>query len=204
MILFLFLELQNQSAFRKVTILKNIWILVGAFLFLSSSNICAEELAANVIDNTEAEDANAPIEFIQSKADNENGIDADIPTCDDSVLISKVWSNGRAFMAKNPPSSIIEKRRQNLISKNLDKFQEIPAGNITAKDDFEVARKVIMIKINNGLDSSKLRLCKSTSKGITSNVYILIYKEYGRINVDVVNFSPLANQDNEFNFKYWQ
>lgn len=185
-------------------ILKNIWILIGAVLFLSVPSFAADNMAANVIDNTEAEDENAPIEFIQNENVAKVGIDADIPTCDDSVLISKVWANGKAFMAKNTANSIVDKRRQNLISKNLDKFKEIPAGNITAKDDFNVASKVIMIKINNGLDSSKLRLCKSTSKGITSNVYILIYKEYGRINVDVINFSPLTNQDNEFNFRYWQ
>lgn len=202
--LFLSLEHQNQSAFKKVKILKNLWILIGAILFFSVPSLANENMAAHVIDNTQATDENAPIEFIESKADNKVEIDADIPTCDDSVLISKVWTNGKSFMAKNPPSSIIEKRRQNLISKNLDKFQEIPAGNITAKDDFNVASKVIMIKINNGLDGSKLRLCKSTSKGITANVYILIYKEYGRINVDVINFSPLANQNNEFSFKYWQ
>lgn len=161
-------------------------------------------MGANVIDNTEATDEDAPIEFVENKADAQVEIDADIPTCDDSVLIAKVLENGKAFMAKNPPSSIIDKRRQNLVSKNLDKFEEVSPESITAKDDFNVASKVIMIKINNGLDSSKLRLCKSTSKGITSNVYILIYKEYGRINVDVINFSPLANQNNEFNFKYWQ
>ena len=88
--LFLSQEHQNQLVFRKVKILKNIWILVGAFLFLSSPNLWADELAANVIDNTEAADPDAPIEFIENKANTESEIDAVIPTCDDSVLISKV------------------------------------------------------------------------------------------------------------------
>ena len=83
---------------------------------------------------------------------------------------------------------------------NLDKFKEIDAGKITARDDFEVASRVVMIKINNGLDNSLLRLCKSTSEGITSNVYILLYREYGETIVEVMNLVPLSAGEKSFTF----
>lgn len=155
---------------------------------------------AMVIDNTDQPDKNEPIEFVDTEETVE--IDPALPTCDDSILLAKVWMNSKSFMAANPGTSVLEKRNEALISRNLDKFKEIDAGKITARDDFEVASRVVMIKINNGLDNSLLRLCKSTSEGITSNVYILLYREYGETIVEVMNLVPLSAGEKSFTFKY--
>lgn len=212
--------------------MQKLWILLSAFFLFSVSPLRAEETApemtaseeavaetegtetaaepvadeipsqsgAVVIDNTEQPNEDEPIEFVDTEEKVE--IDPALPTCDDTILLSKVWVNGKSFMAANPGTSVVEKRNEALIIRNLNKFKEIDAGKITARDDFEVASRVVMIKINNGLDNSLLRLCKSTSEGITSNVYILIYREYGETIVEVMNFSPLSADQKSFTFKY--
>ncbi len=198
--------------------MQKLWILLSAIFLFSVSPLYAqentEELPASepyvseevsdggavIIDNTESPDENEQIEFVDTEELVE--IDSALPLCDDTILLSKVWINGKSFLAANPGTSVLEKRNEALISRNLNKFKEIDAGKITAKDDFEVASRVVMIKINNGLDNSKLRLCKSTSEGITSNVYILLYREYGETFVEVMNFSPLSAAQKSFTFKY--
>ncbi len=212
--------------------MQKFWILLSAFFLFSVSPLSAEETAPDaaaseeevsatvepetevedvsvetqvqngmvIIDSTEQPNENEPIEFVDTEETVE--IDSALPACDDTILLAKVWMNGKSFLATNPGTSVLEKRTEALITRNLNKFKEIDAGKITARDDFEVASRVVMIKINNGLDNSLLRLCKSTSEGITSNVYILLYREYGETIVEVMNFSPLSAAQKSFTFKY--
>lgn len=186
--------------------MKKVWILIGALL--AAFPAYAEEAA--VVPETASEtaapleaDDNAPIEYIVENQNAEAHPDEDIPACDDARLISRLLANSRAYMALNPPSTVLEKRTQKIISRNMDKFAEISADNFKISEDFNVASKIVTVKINQGLEPNRMRLCKSTSEGVTSNVYFLVYDNYGRITVDVINFSPLADMGREFTFNYW-
>lgn len=121
-----------------------------------------------------------------------------LPQCDDKHLLSLVLAKISEYHQQHQASNLLEKRRQALLLKNLQKFSELSAEGFTSKENFNVANSLLMTKINNGLDDSQIRLCRNEGGGKAAEIYLLVYPYYGQIRVNILNY--LANQTSEDEF----
>lgn len=121
-----------------------------------------------------------------------------LPQCDDKRLLSLVLAKISEYHQQHQASNLLEKRRQALLLKNLQKFSELSAEGFTSKENFNVANSLLMTKINNGLDDSQIRLCRNEGGGKAAEIYLLVYPYYGQIRVNILNY--LANQTSEDEF----
>ncbi|MCX4349680.1 MAG: hypothetical protein OSJ76_07860 [Alphaproteobacteria bacterium] len=127
-----------------------------------------------------------------------------LPACADSRLKELVLAKVHEYHSEHPVSSILEKRRQALLYKNVQQFAEVSAEGFTSKQDFNVANKLLMVKINNGLDNQELRLCKNEGAGKAGEIYLLIYPYGFDIRVSILNFVPQVSGQDEFYINYPQ
>ncbi len=115
----------------------------------------------------------------------------ELPSCHNPVLLQKVRETIKAYGLKNPPQNIIDRRKQTLLLKNLDGFVLVDNENFTSKDDFRTAGRLVTVKINNGLTDNDVKVCKSSSSGAGSNIYLLIYPyDEKAYTVEIINFVP--------------
>lgn len=109
----------------------------------------------------------------------------DKPECDNQRLMKKVLQRIEEYYKSNPVNSQIEKRRQVLMLKNLNKFEEKDIDSFREEENFYLAGKLIAYKINKGLKAEDMRLCKSISR---LPIYLLIYPHNSVYTVEIVNF----------------
>lgn len=121
-----------------------------------------------------------------------------LPQCDDKRLMALVLAKISEYHQQHQASNLLEKRRQALLLKNLQKFSELSAEGFTSKENFNVANSLLMTKINNGLDDSQIRLCRNEGGGKAAEIYLLVYPYYGQIRVNILNY--LANQTSKDEF----
>lgn len=115
-----------------------------------------------------------------------------LPDCGDSRLTNNVLQRIAQYYASHPNNTIIEKRRQILLQKNLRNFKDIDIDTFSAKENIKIADKLISYKINKGLNSSDIRLCKSTS---SQPLYLIIYPQNNIYTVEIVNFPGQPNSE---------
>jgi hypothetical protein len=128
---------------------------------------------------------------------NEQGI----PLCDDYYLMMNVSDGIKEYQKNNPPYNIIELRKQKLVLKNLNNFSEVPVTGFSQHDDFEVARDLVALKINNSLSDDNIRLCKNSAENQEIPIYLMIYYLNYEIFIKILNFAPAHE---EFVIKYQQ
>ena len=113
-----------------------------------------------------------------------------LPDCEDEYLIEKVVDAVKQFQATQEAESVVEKRRQKLILKNLEKFKEVPHKGFTSAQDFITANQLLMTKINKSLDDKDILLCQSDTEGLAAKVFLVIYHHNGEYVADVTNILP--------------
>lgn len=137
-----------------------------------------------------------PLQKLSSSASDEGFISETsavaLPDCDDSRLTNNVLRRIAQYYASHPNNTIIEKRRQILLQKNLSDFKNIDIDTFSAKENIKIADKLISYKINKGLNSSDIRLCKSTS---SQPFYLIIYPQNNIYTVEIVNFPGQPNSE---------
>lgn len=116
---------------------------------------------------------------------------ARLPSCNDPAMLKAVAEKVKEYQDENPASSIISRRKQALIVKNLKEFEEIPAAEFDNASNYEVARELVMTKINYRIAEDNLRLCRG---GAVSGIYLLMYPEGSGTRVQILNFVPGAGQ----------
>lgn len=121
-----------------------------------------------------------------------------LPTCEDAKLHELVLDKISRYYQDNKQESLLEKKRQRLIIKNLETFKEILTTDFSRKTNYKVADKILMSKINNGLDDKDLRLCQSAAIGSIPSIYLLIYPENYYYMVDVIDFQGGAQGKSDF------
>lgn len=119
-----------------------------------------------------------------------------LPECNNEVLIKLVEAKVAEFYKSHPADSLLEKRRQALLLKNLRAYTEVPTEGFTSKQNYNVANHLLMTKINEGLDDSKIKLCKNAGLGNASDIYLLIYPQNFQIKISILNL--LKNPQEEF------
>lgn len=121
-----------------------------------------------------------------------------LPGCDNEQMIEKVIAKVDAYNQEHPASSIMNKRNQALMLKNLRHFAEVDVADFTSKQNYNVANQILMTKINRRLDDKDLRLCKNTGKGKASEIYLLIYPWWDNVYVSIINFIPPTGENSDF------
>ena len=128
---------------------------------------------------------------------NENNIDNKnmlplLPSCNEAKVHLLINEKISEYYKKNPRINLFEKRMQNLMRKNMKEFEELDVSAFGQQDNRLVANKLLTIKINNGLDASEIRLCKSKSLPHIPSVYLLIYPDNYYYKIDIINFAQSA------------
>lgn len=124
---------------------------------------------------------------------------ARLPSCNDPAMLKAVAEKVKEYQDENPASSIISRRKQALIVKNLKEFEEIPAAEFDNASNYEVARELVMTKINYRIAEDNLRLCRG---GAVSGIYLLMYPEGNGTRVQILNFVPAPDSGNEFSIYF--
>lgn len=126
-------------------------------------------------------------------------VDPNIPACNDEKLIEAIKKEVSQYLAKQSSGSIIAKRNRNLVMKYLDTFNEKDVENFDNQENYLVADTLIMLKLNKRISSKNIRLCVTEGK---KTLYILIYPEDFRYNVEIINLNPSNSSKGNFSFLY--
>lgn len=115
-----------------------------------------------------------------------------IPECDNPRLHDLVIAKINAYFNDEKSWSIIERRRQVLMLRNLQSYITLDPENFSLKENSKVADKLITYKINKGLTEDKIRLCRS---GAERQIYLFIYPEDAHYRVEIINFPGQINSE---------
>lgn len=126
------------------------------------------------------------------------GEQKELPLCSDGRLTEQVIAKILKQFEDNPQPSMVERRHRQLLLRNLKSFAEIPAAGFNRAESRSVADKLLMVKVNNGLNDGEVRLCRSASGSRLTPVYLLLYPENHQTIVDILNFLPGAAANSEF------
>ncbi len=129
----------------------------------------------------------------------EKAVGAELPSCGDSRMLNEVAALVREYQQAHPAASIVSRRKQALLLKNLKWFEEVPVADFDNASNYEVARELIMTKINYKIDESEMRLCRG-NRG--TDIYLLMYPEGTGTRVQILNFVPAPESGNEFSVYY--
>ncbi len=143
---------------------------------------------------TEASDINVVI--LAPKAEDKPAA-AGLPSCNQASMLAAVAAEIGEYQQAHPANSIVSRRKQALMIKNLKDFEEIPVANFDNSANYEVARELVMTKVNYRISEENMRLCRGNS-----DIYLLIYPEGHGFRVQILNFIPAAANGNEFSIFY--
>ena len=120
-----------------------------------------------------------------------------IPTCQDEQVLQQVQALLEEYNQEHPVNSIYEKRQRALQMRYTQKYDEEEVAGFTSKQNREVADKLLMTKINNGLNDDEIRLCKSDVKGTDFQpIYIMIYRNHNNeTELHSLNFLKDTSED---------
>ena len=113
-----------------------------------------------------------------------------LPRCQDEHLLTQVQNLIEEHNNVYPVVTIYEKRKRALQLKNTKLFEEEQVRGFSARQNRYVADKLLMTKINEGLEDNEIRLCRSVviNKQFPP-IYLMIYKDKtDNIQVFVLNY----------------
>ena len=156
--------------------------------FLTAFAVCLA-FCARAEESTE--EINMVIPAAEEKAEQRQSL----PECNDTGVLTAIAEKIAEYYRGSPATSIIGRRRQALLLKNLREFTEIPIDDFDNADNYAVASQLIMTKVNYHFGNDDLRLCKGNDD---SDIYLLMYPEGGGTRVHILNFVPMSETGNEF------
>jgi len=149
------------------------------FLLLSTTSLHADEITEEEIDLLAPEPE--IVEDIQASPT--------LPSCQDENVQQHVTQLLEEYNKEHPVHSIYEKRQRTLQIRLANHFEEQPVTGFTSRQNRSVADKLLITKINNGLNDSEIRLCKSNAKGTEFKpVYLMIYNHHQKTELHILNF----------------
>ena len=113
-------------------------LIAALFLFLPALPVFAAE------DENEAVVIAAPAQTSAAESK------ITLPPCNDPALIAGVRRNLTAYYEANLDSTLIENRRRRLLLQNLSFFEPLDVASFNDKENYQVADRIIMAKINRG------------------------------------------------------
>ena len=119
-----------------------------------------------------------------------------LPTCDEPRLLEQVRNFLTEYNKKHPVDSVYAKRQRGLQMKTISVYEEYPVEGFTSKQNRRVADKLLMTKINSGLQDSEIRLCRTKSGNTRFEpVYLMMYATQDGVKVYILNFLENQTED---------
>jgi len=122
-----------------------------------------------------------------------------LPDCNEPQMLEMVTDKIKEHQSSRATGSIIERRAQALMVKNLNNFTELSVEDFDNASNYTVANELVMTKINLRIRAEHMRLCKGSGR---SNIYLLIYPEGEGFRVQILNFVPPTEKGNNFSILY--
>lgn len=113
-----------------------------------------------------------------------------LPDCHNQQMVQQVLEKIKSYNADNPVTSLIDRRQRALRLRFVSDYSPVPVADFASKEHRNVSDKILMVKINQGLDDKDLLLCESNVGGSGfAPVYLLIYNDkYQHTQVDIINY----------------
>lgn len=110
------------------------------------------------------------------------------PDCNDKQLISVAQTTAKPFIDK-PTITIINKRKNILITKNIDNFEDLTVENAMRLDNKIVKSRLTELKINNKLSNKNFKICQSNNPILEDKLFILMYDNDNNVKVEILNLA---------------
>ena len=117
---------------------------------------------------------------------------AQLPSCNDPQIIDGVRRSLTSYYEANFEAALIEKRRRRLLLQNLAHFETLDVASFDNRENYQVADRIIMAKINRGAASENMLLCRNEFKFRDEPLYLLAYPFDLGLAVEVINFGNLS------------
>ena len=108
--------------------------------------------------------------------------------CSDKRLIKQLEELISPYV-RTKNGSILERRRVDLVIKNIKNFIPIEADDVKAEIDMPLADLLVELKINGHIDINDIKLCKLSNDIVGGTFYTVMFQKDNKINVDVINFT---------------
>ncbi|MDD4557296.1 MAG: hypothetical protein PHE89_08265 [Alphaproteobacteria bacterium] len=138
-------------------------------------------------------------EFL-SAGDNFSVASMGMPSCNNVSLRENLFRSLQSYLATKPQTTLLERRKQTLILKNITTFEEVSPEKVNPKTDVELANEIILTKINMGIPTTEMKVCRCTNNIAGKNLYIFMYKKEDNIFGKVINFTDEPVEDGELSF----
>ncbi len=111
----------------------------------------------------------------------------DKPQCNDVRLLSQAKEVVKNYINLNA-RTITDKRRNKLILKNVDNFNDLHLNNINSRENRPAAARIVELKINTGLGDNNIKVCHSDNPFLDARLYLIMYDVRNEVVVEIINF----------------
>lgn len=111
------------------------------------------------------------------------------PDCDDERLLAETRRLMDEYQTNETAENIHQYRRQRLVAKNMGRFTAVDVSEFKPRDNYEVADRMITLKINDGIPSDAFRICRGSNSVIGREIFLLMYPAENQVVVEVLNFT---------------
>lgn len=110
------------------------------------------------------------------------------PACDDKHLSKSIREVAEPFVDSSA-ITIINKRRNILITKNIDNFSEISLDEAYNMDNKIIKARLVELKVNKRLSDKNFKICQSDNKVLRDKLYILMYDDNDNVMIELLNLA---------------
>ena len=109
------------------------------------------------------------------------------PDCNDAQMMLLAQETLKTHI-NTPYQTITNKRRHDLILKNIANFTDLSVENVDLKLNRPVAARLVELKINNHLNDSNIKICQSDNPVLSTKLYLIMYDKKDDIVIEIINF----------------
>jgi len=125
-----------------------------------------------------------------------------IPSCADAKLEQNIKDELKKYVVDGDINIPRQLRKAKLLAKYSQNFEPVDLETFTPSDQYHTADLLMDLKINKGLDDKDIALCKNPYKINRENVFIVIYRDEGKVMVEIPNaYSSIGTKD-KVSFEY--
>jgi hypothetical protein len=123
------------------------------------------------------------------------------PTCDTPQLREKILATVEDYLQTQASATIVHKRHNALLLRDLQAFEEIPAAGFSPDTDVTTANALITLRINRKIRSEEILLCRQ-SNAQKRPVYVVLYPFAGRFSGYIINLEKNVSDFDRVTFEY--
>lgn len=110
------------------------------------------------------------------------------PACNDKKLAETARKITEPYI-NSPTSTIFNKRRNILITKNINNFVDLSIDKVPSMDNRVIKARITELKINNRLVNDNFKLCQSENPILKDKLFILMYDDNNSIKAEILNLA---------------